>query len=262
MKRMFIDTKGGQIHCRTGGAGDPLLLLHGLPSSSDEFSEIISILSPHFRVIAMDLPLYGDSYKPERELDIKDLAQVTLDFLGALNIQKTHVGGHHTGASVAVELAAEHSHRVEKLILSGCPSLTPEQGRRLIENSPYKELEITPDGGFLRAIWDFVMARYPNDRMDKAYEFALDYMKAGTRAEEGHRACFGYDILPKLRKIRQPTLAMCGNQDICFQYHETTLRGIPHAQPYIIEGGNAHAPRLFPQEWAKAAMKFLGTNSG
>jgi len=177
----------------------------------------------------MDLPLYGDSYKPAKEPDVKEMAQVTLDFLDVLNIQKTHIGGHHTGASVAVELAAEHSHRVNKLVLSGCPALTPEQGRMLIENSPYKELEITPDGWFLDAIWDLVTKRYPPDRMDKAYEFALDYMKAGTRAEEGHRACFGYDILPKLRKIKQPTLALCGDEDVCFQYHETTLKYIPHA---------------------------------
>jgi pimeloyl-ACP methyl ester carboxylesterase len=259
---MFVDTKNGQIHCRVGGIGEPLLLLHGLPSSSSEFSEIIPILSQHYRILAMDLPLYGDSYKLTKEPDIKDLAQATLDFLDVLNIQKTHIGGHHTGASVAVELAAEHSHRVNKLVLSGCPALTPEQGRMLIENSPYKELKITPDGWFLQTIWDLVIKRYPPDKMDKAYEFALDYMKAGTRAEEGHRACFGYDILPKLRKIRQPTLALCGDQDVCFQYHETTLKNIPHAQSHIIKGGNSHTPRLLSQEWAQAAMTFLSANFG
>ena len=208
MKRVFVDTPAGQIHCRTEGNGEPLLLLHQVPSSSSEFSDVIPILGQQFRVLAMDLPLFGDSYKTTGEPEVEDMAQAVIDFLNALRIKKTHIAGHHTGACVAVELSVGHPERVQKLILSACPSWTSEEGLKWLNSSLYRKLEVTPDGWFMQYIWDFVIQRIPQDRMDKAYDFALDYMKTGSRAEAGHRAAFRYDTLSKLKKIRQPTLAV------------------------------------------------------
>ena len=101
------------------------------------------------------------------------------------------------------------------------------------------------------------MKRVPPDRMDKAYDCALDYMKAGTKAEEGHQAAFRYDILPKLAKIKQPTLVIYGTGDKLLPYYKATLEYIPHAQGHIIEGADGRVLRLFPREWAETALEFL-----
>lgn len=259
MKRLFVDTPRGQIHCRIEGGGDAILLLHQVYGSSAEFSGIIPVLGHSFQVLAMDMPLYGDSYKPVKKLKIEDLARAALDFLGALNINKTHVAGHLTGASVAVELAAEHPERINKLVLSSCLSFSREDSLAWLNNPRYKQLEVTPDGWFMQHIWNFVTKRIPGNQMDKAYEVALDYMKAGPRAEEGHRAAFSYEILPKLDKIRQPTLVIGGDKDVLFPYHEVTLRHIPHAQSYVIKGGTTQSPRLLPEQWAKATLQFFNS---
>ena len=116
---------------------------------------------------------------------------------------------------------------------------------------------MTPDGWFMQHIWDYIVQRIPQDQMDKAYEFALDYMKAAPRVEEGHRAAFSYEILPKLEKIKQPTLVLGGDKDVLFAYHEATLKHIPHAQSYVVKGGTTQMPRLLPQEWARATWQFL-----
>jgi pimeloyl-ACP methyl ester carboxylesterase len=182
----------------------------------------------------MDLPIYGDSYKPTGEPRIEDYAEAAVCLLDALHIERAHVAGHHTGASVAVELAAEHPERVNKLILSGCPTFSLEEGLTWMKR--YKPLELTPDGWFMRHIWQFTMERIPQNQMDKAYE---------------------YDILPKLAKIKQPTLALCGDKDSLFPYHQPTLEHIPHARSHIIKGGNVQTPRLLPNEWARATLQFL-----
>ncbi len=257
MKRIFVDTNDGQIHCRTEGTGEPILLLHQVPCSSSEFSEAIPILGKYFRVIAMDCPPYGDSYKPIKELEIEDLAHTALELLDALNIGKAHIAGHHSGATIAVEIAATYPQRVDKLILSGCPSLSEEQRIAWRNNSPYRALEITRDGWFMRHIWDFVIQRIPEDQLNKAYEFALDYMKAGARSEDGHQAAFRYEIISKIERIKQPTLVLGGDKDLLFQFHETTLKHIPHAQSYVIKGGTVQTPRLLPQEWVNAILQFL-----
>ncbi len=83
VKRAFLDTAEGQIHYRIAGEGEPLLLLHMNPRSSDEYRELIPIIAQKKQVIAMDLMGFGDSDKPPRMYTISDYAQteVVINFL-------------------------------------------------------------------------------------------------------------------------------------------------------------------------------------
>ena len=65
IKRAFLDTDDGQILYCLGGKGDPLMLLHMAPRSSDEFLEVMPLLAQERQVIAMDLMGLGDSDKPQ-----------------------------------------------------------------------------------------------------------------------------------------------------------------------------------------------------
>ena len=60
MKRGFADTSHGQIHYLTEGSGEPLLMLHMTPTSSQEFALVIPILAKKYWGIAMDTLGYGD----------------------------------------------------------------------------------------------------------------------------------------------------------------------------------------------------------
>ena len=62
--RAYTDIPEGQVHYQTAGDGEPLLLLHQTPMFSEEYSLMIPILAPIFRVIAMDTLGYGNSNKP------------------------------------------------------------------------------------------------------------------------------------------------------------------------------------------------------
>ena len=159
---------------------------------------------------------------------------------------------------MAAELSAEHPGRVNKLVLSNCPSWAIEEGEKWANNPPEVQIEITPNSEFMKHIWEFGVSRMPN-RLDKAYELALDYMKAGTRVGEGHQAAFRYNILPKLIKIKQPTLVIGGDNSILFPYYQATLDHIPHAHGHIIKGGTGMVLHLMPQAWGKAALEFLKT---
>ena len=68
IKRAFLDFKDGQIHYRFGGEGDPILLLHMTPRSSDEFRELMPILVQDRCTISMDLMGLGDSDRPPQSL--------------------------------------------------------------------------------------------------------------------------------------------------------------------------------------------------
>ena len=87
-------------------------------------------------MIAMDTIGYGESYKPAGRCDIEDYARGAVALLDGLGIASSAVVGHHTGAVIAMELAASHPDRVERLVLSvvplrrlGRPRPAPAHGR-------------------------------------------------------------------------------------------------------------------------------------
>ena len=119
IRKCFVDIPDGQVFYRAGGSGEPILFLHQSPMSSDEFLDILAILAKDYRVLAMDTMGYGNSDTPSHEYEIVDFARSVINFLNALGIQKASIVGHHTGASIAAEVAAAYPERVDKLMLSG-----------------------------------------------------------------------------------------------------------------------------------------------
>jgi haloalkane dehalogenase len=102
-----IEVKGLNLHYLQSGAPDPLvppiLLLHGFPTSSHLYRNILPELGKTHRAIALDLPGYGLSDKP---LDVAydyDFYADTLDgFLDALDIGDTHLCVHDLGGPVGL----------------------------------------------------------------------------------------------------------------------------------------------------------------
>ena len=105
-----------------GGAGSPLLLLHGHPQTHVIWHRVASILANHHTVVATDLRGYGDSSKPQGAADHANYSkrvmardQVTL--MRALGFERFDVLAHDRGARVAHRLAMDHSAAVRRLIL-------------------------------------------------------------------------------------------------------------------------------------------------
>jgi pimeloyl-ACP methyl ester carboxylesterase len=94
-----------QLHWDRAGAGEPLLLLHGIGSTHDDFTALRPQLDAHFRILAPDLPGHGDSPAlPDRPTiaAIADALEADLDELG---VGQVHVLGNSIGARIALELA-------------------------------------------------------------------------------------------------------------------------------------------------------------
>ena len=101
------------------GQGEPVVLLHGIPTWSFLYADVIGLLEPHCRVIAPDFLGHGWSDRRDR-FDRSLLAQTdaVLALLDALGIERATVVGHDTGGGVALILGIEHPDRVERLVLS------------------------------------------------------------------------------------------------------------------------------------------------
>ncbi len=213
------------------------------------------IWSSKYRVIAMDTLGYGESDKPPRECKLPEYAQSVVSFLDTLGIDKTNVVGHHTGASIAVELAAAHSDRVNKLVLSGCPF------RKEKIPMPYYMEPITWDsnGDYLRKVWERIQSRYPEDPAEIYQEIALEYFKAGPRGEEALQAAFNYDCASRLPLIKCPTLVLSGRKDDFLFAVEDVQKLIPQSTIFIVEGEGTgvNIIRTSPEAFAQAILNFL-----
>ena len=124
---------GVKLHYVTAGAGEPLLLLHGVPKSAHYWHRLLPLLSERYTVIAPDLRGFGDSEKPADGYDIRTVAADLDGLLDHLGLDQVYVHGEDWGAAFGYGLAAYHPHRVKALVYADM--LLPGFG--LAENSYY-----------------------------------------------------------------------------------------------------------------------------
>jgi haloacetate dehalogenase len=125
-----IETSGAKIHCRIGGKGRPVLLLHGYPQNHVMWHKVAPRLAERFTVVCADLRGYGESSKPAggeghaayaKRAMAEDMAEV----MSQLGFTRFSVVGHDRGARVTHRLALDHEGRVERVVvLDICPTAT------------------------------------------------------------------------------------------------------------------------------------------
>jgi pimeloyl-ACP methyl ester carboxylesterase len=127
LRKGYIDTRAGQTHFRTAGAGDRgLVLIHWTPLSSRMFADVAPLFAEQgFCVFAPDLLGYGRSDPRPTAWSMADWASIVLEAARGFGLRRASVLGGHTGAAVAAELAIAAPEFVEAVALDGCPFLTP-----------------------------------------------------------------------------------------------------------------------------------------
>jgi pimeloyl-ACP methyl ester carboxylesterase len=110
----------------SSGSGDPVLFIHGMPTSSRLWSGVIDRLRDRFTCMAVDLPGLGKTpqipYGPRQlELLAEQIEQIRVEH----NIEKWHVVGHDAGSAIAVHYAYRFQERVDHLVLLS-PAMFPE----------------------------------------------------------------------------------------------------------------------------------------
>lgn len=101
-----------------GGSGPTIVLLHGFAADKQVWLKVAKQLTPHFRVIAPDLPGWGDSSRSADASYNIDAQAARLDgFVQSLHLQRFVLVGHGTGGAIAALYASEHPEHVAGLAL-------------------------------------------------------------------------------------------------------------------------------------------------
>ncbi len=97
-----VQTAAGPLSVTEAGAGEPVLLLHGLGATKVSFLPTVVALAGDFRPIAVDLPGFGDSVKPiAAAYDPAFFARSIVALLDSLGLERAHVVGNSMGGRVA-----------------------------------------------------------------------------------------------------------------------------------------------------------------
>ena len=113
-----VNTKFGDISTVQAGEGDPLICIHGLGATKASFLPTVSALAEHHRVIAIDLPGFGDSVKPlGAAYDSAFFARSVFALMESMGIERAHVAGNSMGGRVALEMAMTKPDRVDRVVL-------------------------------------------------------------------------------------------------------------------------------------------------
>jgi len=257
MRRRLCDTRLGQVHCVEAGAGTatPLLLLHQTPRSVDEFAEVMPLLAAERRVIAMDTPGYGCSDRVPGRPTVADYAGSALDVLDACGVERAIVVGHHTGAVIAVEMAAAATERVERVVLSG-PVYTDAAGRAELAQF-FRQWTIAPDGSHLLDKWQKMLRWLPQPAL--VQRLVVDLFRAGEASEQGHFAVAEYRMEDRLPLVRCPALLLFGRDDpFASSERAAPLReAFRPAREVTIQAG-IFAANEAPHLYAGAVLDYVG----
>jgi pimeloyl-ACP methyl ester carboxylesterase len=105
-----------QLHTQILGQGQPLVLLHGLFGSADNWGTVAKHFAQHYQVISIDLRNHGRSPHSDSQT-YAEMADDLLETFDALGMDRVHLLGHSLGGKVAMQFATQYPAKVSKLIV-------------------------------------------------------------------------------------------------------------------------------------------------
>ena len=267
LEQRSIEVEGLHIEYLEGGKGDVLLLLHGFGANKENWLLISPYLTPHFRVIAPDLPGFGESTRdPEAEYSISAQVDRIHAFVRALKLKRFHIGGNSMGGEIAGVYAARYSKEVNSLWLlapGGIASAEPsELGQVLIKQGKNPLLVKSPED--YDQLLDYVFHTSPFIPTAIKHHLAQEAMNNRPLNNKIFDTFLKARALPPLEVVLDdlpiPTLILWGDKDRILHVSGAGILEsvMPKAKTAIMKNVG-HAPMAEkPKESAKLFLSFVG----
>lgn len=223
----LVETRSGRAAFIKVGSGPPLLLLHGLGTSSETWEPTIRALLDRFTVIAPDLAGHGRSSGASLRGSVEPLVKALDDLCAKLGLETAAVVGHSLGGLVAVRFALNHPDRVSHLVLVDAGGIGEEMSwlLRLAAIPLLGKLVFGPSRFWLKHYHDRLFVP-PGDvdtnllrslHQSRTLHVTADFMRraVGSSADLLGRVESAY-LLPRLGEIAAPVLVLWGEQDRLF----------------------------------------------
>ncbi|HUS24142.1 MAG TPA: alpha/beta fold hydrolase [Candidatus Binatia bacterium] len=250
---------GVRLYYREAGRGTPLVLLHGLGSSSEDWENQIPAFARHFRVIAPDLRGHGASDR-SGDYGVERFARDTWALLDHLGVAQPLLLGYSMGGAVAMQMALDRPGRVPRLVLANTlPSFrTDTLAKRWMLWSRLLMMSWVGPRGLAE-----VMARRLFPRPDQA---RLREKIARRNAQndknvylQSVRALTRWSVTERLQQLSMPVLVLAAEQDY-FEAPATAqfVATLRDSRAITFPGTRHGLPLEQPEAFNAAVLEFLG----
>jgi 4,5:9,10-diseco-3-hydroxy-5,9,17-trioxoandrosta-1(10),2-diene-4-oate hydrolase len=253
------------------GSGPPLLFVHGLSGSWQNWLENIPHFARTHRVLALDLPGFGESPMPRETISISGYGRTLDAFCDAVGVDRAAVVGNSMGGFVAAEMAISHPHRVEKLVLVSAAGITIEHQRNDRVLALMRRFEFALSFAATHPRPEFLMR--PRWRRTMRFVFAHPEQIPGALMTEQARgggkpgfvdamdALTSYPIRDRLGEITVPTLIVWGDSDRLVPLKDADVfeELIPDARKIVYEDTGHVAMLERPARFNADLETFLAT---
>jgi triacylglycerol lipase len=259
-----------KLHHIDVGSGDPVVLIHGLSATHRYWSQNIRHLSHKRRVLAIDLPGFGRSEKPDLSYSTEFFVDTLARFLDEKSLSRASLVGNSMGGHIAMAFALAHPGRVDKLVLvdpvgvTALPLWAIRSSVWLMANGPLRK--VAPRA--LPPLRDFLLKTVFPTRPDLVARYVRSHNHAIASDEYPlhlravFRSMLGALRRPMRRRAREigaPTLICWGERD--YMVPVTAAHGlrktIPHSR-LLIYGESGHCPMVDqPDRWNRDVERFL-----
>lgn len=247
------------IYYEMTGEGEPLLLIHGLGSSTRGWVTQVPEFSKKYQVITIDLRGHGKTDKPKGPYSMAMFAKDIVNFLKSLEVGPIHVLGISLGGSIAFQLTIDYPNTVKsQIIVNASPGLS--MGKFKMKFEFFKRTFIVRLVG-MKKMGEVLAPRL----FIKPEQEELRKMLIEQWAENDKRAYLnamktfkGWSVLDRLHTIKCPTLVIGSDED----YTPTSIKEeytalIPNAKLVVIEDARHAVTIEKPDEFNTIVMDFL-----
>ena len=248
---MFIDINDIRInYMAEGDENAPVfLLLHGWGCNGEVYRSIITRLNTRFRVIAPDLPGFGQSPEPPEPWGVSGYADFVAEFCSSLNINPAVIFAHSLGARIAINLLANSKINPEKVIFTGAAGIKPKK-----TFSQKARITAYKTGKFLVKPFPKLLAKLQSKSGSADYRAASPVM----------RSCLvkivNEDLTPLLAYIKQDILLIWGENDDSAPLSDGRFmeKEIPNAGLAVIQNAGHYAFLDQSEIFGKILDSYLG----
>lgn len=254
----YADLPGVRLHYEEAGAGEPLVLLHGIGASRTDWEFNVPALAAHYRVITPDLRGFGLSER-SGNYGVATFANDIWQLLEWLGVGRFHLVGHSMGGAVALQMAVDRPERITRLVAADTlPSFqTNTFGKRILFAYRYLLMGVLGPQRLASAV---AAKLFPNPEQQALRDRATAGGMANDRGVylETLKSLLGWNVLGQLERLTMPVLVLAAEHDYFpVGDAETFARALCDARLKIFAGMHHALPLEAPEAFNTAVLRFL-----
>ncbi len=258
-----LHVNGIHLNYEISGQGQPLLFIHGLGSSGQDWEEQVSFFSKDYMVITIDVRGHGQSSKPPGPYSIKLFAEDTAACIRSLEFSPVHIVGISMGGMIAFQLAISNPELIKSMTIVN-------SGPEMAAHSFKERLQIIQRLLIFRLfsmqkIGEVISGRlFPKAEQKELRSMMIERWAKNDKLAymDSFKALLGWSVMEHIGSLNCPALVIAADEDYTsVSSKEAYVSKMPNAQIVVIKDSRHATPLDQTEQFNKTLASFLSKHA-